>query len=295
MKSLAPLVLAGVTVLGAGAVAVAQPRADATRQLRTSMNALVFAPNGPMLKAFTLDQAEPTADLLWMRSVLVFGERWRLDPDPTWIAWLRGTILATLELDPGWRSPYFYGGSLLRVLGDVDGSDEVFKRGFEALPNDGYFAFSYAMNLYLYREDPIAAAEWMDKAAHAPAAATWYTAAAAALRSHGGDREGAIAYLESERTKALSEPQRADLDMQLGRLYHDRLVEQFHPACESYLEAHHAPPPSPEAFFAWANTAVPTNPRGDAWVVGGDGCIRSDGAEKGRMFRLRRAEAPYLK
>lgn len=294
MKHLTPVLFAGVTLLGASVVAVAQPRADVTRQERANLNALVFAPNGPMLKASSLDQAEPLADLLWLRSVLVFGERWRVDPDPTWIAWLRGTILATVELDPGWRSPYFYGGSLLRILGDIDGSDEVFKRGAEALPKDGYFAFSYAMNLYIYREDPLAAAEWMDKAAQSSTRATWYSSAAAALRSRGGDRDGAIAYLESKRITTVSEPELADLDLQLGRLYHDKLAASLKPACEQYAAEHHAAPPSPKAFFDWTGTEVPKNPRGDAWVIGGDGCVRSAGAEGTRITRLRRAEAPYL-
>lgn len=248
-----------------------------------------------MLRAASLDQHEPLADLLWMRVVLVFGERWKVDPDPTWVSWLRGTILAVGDLDPTWRSPYFYGGSLLRVVGDIDGSDEVFKRGAEAIPQDGYFAFSYAMNLYLYRDDPAGAAVWMDKASLANKSATWYAAAAAAFRSHGGDRDGAIAYLEGKRATELSEPELADVDVQLGRLYHDRIAERFLIPCETYRAEAGGPPPTPEAFFAWANTPVPTNPRGDAWTVGTDGCVRSAGAEASRIRKLRRAEMGFLR
>ena len=294
MKSPTPLVLAGIAILGAGTVAMAQPRADVTREQRASLNALVFAPNGPMLKACSLDQAEPLADLLWMRSVLVFGERWRIDPDPTWIEWLRTTILATVDLDPTWRSPYFYGGSLLRVLGDIEGSNAVFKRGAEALPNDGYFAFSYAMNLYLYQDDPLGAAEWMDKAAIVPGSVSWYASAAAAMRSRGGDLAGAITYLEQKLAAATSDAEKTDTATQLSRLYHDRLAAQFLPACQAYAAVNHAPPPSPEAFFAWAHTPVPENPRGDAWVIGSDGCVRSEGAEQERVRRLRAAETRFL-
>lgn len=295
MNPLTTAALVGTCVLGGAAVAFSQPLADITRTERAASNPLVFAPNGPMLRAASLDQEEPLGDLLWIRAVLVFGERWKTDLDPTWIQWLRGTVLAVTDLDPAWRSPYFYGGSLLRVLGDIDGSDEVFKRGAENVPGDGYFAFSYAMNLYLYHEDPTAAADWMDRAAREPNGATWYTAAAGAMRSHGGDREGAIAYLESRQREALSEPERADVEVQLGRLYHDRLAESFLPACRAYEQQRGEAPRSPAELFAWAGTPVPVNPRGDEWVVGGDGCVRSRGAEATRLVRLRKAEMKLMK
>ena len=153
MKFFTTAALTSACLAGGATVALSQPRADVTRMQRAAENPLVFAPNGPMLQAASLDQAEPLADLLWIRAVLVFGERWKTDLDPVWIQWLRGTMLAVTDLDPHWRSPYFYGGSLLRVLGDVDGSDEVFKRGADNVPDDGYFAFSYAMNQYLYHDD----------------------------------------------------------------------------------------------------------------------------------------------
>lgn len=289
------LILGASAVLGSALVGFAQPRADATRRARAEDASLVFAPNGPMLRAASLDQHEATADVLWIRSVLVFGDHWKRDGDPTWIAWLRGTILAVVDLDPAWRSPYFYGGSLLRVLGDIDGSDAVFRRGAEAIPNDGYFAFSFAMNQYIHRDDPALAADWMERAAAAPRAGTWYAAAAAALRTRGGDRDGAIAYLEERRSAAPSEPELADIDTQLGRLYHDRVAETFLPACSAYEEQHGGPPPDPSTFFTWTGSPIPTNPRGDAWIVGSDGCIRSAGAEVNRVRRLRRAESLLLR
>jgi len=295
VNSLTTAALVGTCVLGGTAAAVSQPLADITRTQRAASNPLVFAPNGPTLRAASLDQEEPLADLLWIRAVLVFGERWRTDLDPTWIVWLRGTVLAATDLDPPWRSPYFYGGSLLRVLGDIDGSDEVFKRGADNVPSDGYFAFSYAMNQYLYHEDPAAAADWLDRAAREPGAARWYSAAAGAMRSHGGDREGAIAYLEGRQREELSDPERADVDIQLARLYHDRLAATFAPACAGYEQQYGEPPPSAAAFFAFAGTAVPVNPRGDDWVVGGDGCVRSRGAEATRLLRLRKAEMKLVK
>lgn len=279
-----------VALVGGAVVAGAQPEADRTRHERAIDNALVFAPNGPVLRAASLDQHEVVADLLWVRAVLVFGDRWTHDPDPTWIAWLRGSIVAVTQLDPAWRTPYYHGGTLLRVLGDIDGSDAVFKAGAAAFPDDYFFPFSIGMNLYLYRDDPEGAVPWIDAASRMPGGPRQYAGLAAQLRSKGGDRAGAIAYLRERRREAGSDPERADIDDQLGRLYHDSMVDGWTARCRAYRQAHGGPPASPEAFFAWMGVAVPGNPRGDAWVVGNDGCVRSAGAEPARLRRLRAAE-----
>lgn len=289
------LFFSAVIVLGVGVVAGSQPRADVTRRERAIDTALVFAPDGKMLRAATLDQHEPVADLLWIRTVLVFGERWNQDPDPTWITWLRGSIHAVTELDPRWRTPYFWGGSLLRILDDIDGSDAVFLAGIKNLPDDYYFPFSYGMNFYLYHDDPIEAAGWIELASTLPNGVPKYAGLAAKLRSSAGDRSGAIASLIERKQEATDETEIADLDLQLSHLYHDRLVDELKPACKAYQVATGHPPDSPADFFAWANIATPDNPRGDAWSVGQDGCVRSVAAEAARIRRLRINERAFLR
>jgi hypothetical protein len=289
------LVFSAVIISGVGVVAASQPLADVTRRERAIDTALVFAPDGKMLRAATLDQHEPVADLLWIRTVLVFGERWNADPDPTWITWLRGSIYAVSELDPRWRTPYFWGGSLLRILDDIEGSDAVFLAGIKNLPDDYYFPFSYGMNLYLYHDDAAGAAGWIELASRLPNGVPKYAGLAAKLRSTGGDRSGAIAYLLERKQEATDDTEIADLDLQLGHLYHDRLVDELMPSCKAYRAAKGQAPLSSADFFAWANIATPDNPRGDAWIIGTDGCVRSASAETARIRRLRTAERSYLR
>ena len=289
------LFFSAVIALGIGVAAVSQPRADLTRRERAIDTALVFAPDGKMLRAATLDQHEPVADLLWIRTVLVFGERWNEDPDPTWITWLRGSIQAVSELDPQWRTPYFWGGSLLRILDDIEGSDAVFLAGIKNLPDDYYFPFSYGMNLYLYHDDPTEAAVWIDRSSRLPNGVAKYAGLAAKLRSSGGDRSGAIDYLLERKAEATDETEIADIDLQLSHLYHDRLVDQLLPTCRAYRAEKGTAPASPADFFAWAHMEMPDNPRGDAWIIGQDGCVRSAAAEGVRLRRLQAAERPFLK
>lgn len=282
------------TLLGAALAAVAQPRADATRTPRGERAAVLFAPDGATLRVAASGFHEVAADVLWFRAALVFGERYQADPDPAWTEVFARTVLAVTELDPTWRTPYFYGGSLLRVLGNIEASDEVFRRAVEHRPDDWYFAFSLGMNEYLYRDDPRAAAAWFERAAALPKAPAWYAAAAAAMRHAAGEREPAIRYLRDVLQRTESPAIRADTERQLGRLLHNQLVDGWEGACKAWRVANGRRLERPEDLARLGFT-LPPNPRGDAWVVGLDGVVRSAESEADRLGKVRNAELARLR
>jgi tetratricopeptide (TPR) repeat protein len=286
MRTLAFSLLA---LVGAAMVAVAQPRADATRNQRAVDNALLFVPDGDMLKVAASGYEEPLADLFWVRTVIVFGERYGSAQGTRWVEWVRRMVLAVTTLDPRWRTAYQYGGAFARVSGDIEGSDEIFRRGSENLPDDPWFPFAYGMNAYIYKDDPETAADWIAKAAVRKDAPSWYGAAAAAMRQESGDRAAAIRYLEELREQATSEAQRRDTERQLRRLWHNELVSRWEEACRAF-RAEHGRPLADVAEFERVIGPLPANPREDAWIVGGDGVVRSEGADADRVRRLRRGE-----
>lgn len=284
------IVRAALLVLGMALVGLGLPRVDHTRTARSIDNALLFLPDGREMDLAATGQEEALADLLWARAVLTFGERWGADQSAEWVEWMHRMVLVVTELDPHWRTPYFYGSSLMRVLGDVDASDEILRRGFRELPNDPFFPFSLGMNCYVYREDPGCAARWFEVAATKPGAARWVAGAAARMREDAGDRRAAIAYLERSVAEATTEEARADSLWQLGRLRHNDIVDAWTPACRAFAAELGRPPTSAEEFARWAGRPLPSNPRGDEWVVGADGIVRSEAAERERVRRLRQAE-----
>lgn len=284
------LFLFGAAGLGALAVGAAQPRVDATRHERAIDNALMFVPEGSQVKAASTGFEEVAADLFWVRAILIFGERYDTSADQYWTEWFQRMVEAVNTLDPEWRTAYFYGGTLLRVVGDVDASTRVFEAGAAALPKDPFFPFSVGMNAYLYQDDAATAATWIGRAAVLPGAPPWYTAAAAAMHQSAGARDSAIRYLQETIATTDNDAVRSDAEKQLGRLQHNQLVDAWTSTCHRFEAERGRRLASPAELGAYVGRPLPENPRGDAWVVGGDGVVRSEGAEDERLRRLRRDE-----
>lgn len=286
------LVYALIAVLGGSLSASALPRVDAVREGRAIDQALIFVPEPEALAHAASGFEEPLASLAWVRTVLIFGDHYGKATDGVWLEWLRRMLRTVYTLDPSWRTVYFHGGSMLRASGDVAGSDAVFEAGHLALPQDPYFPFSLGMNAYLHHRENDEAARWLDMAARLPGAPPWYAAATAAMKSRDGDRLAGIRYLEEVLLSTDDPATRADAEWQLARLRHEELVASWQEACRRRRERV-GPLPAPAAL-AELGFPLPTNPRGDDWIVGADGVVRSEGAERDRVRLARRAEWAFV-
>lgn len=255
------------------------PRIDHIRHERLLDTTLLYPPDGEQLRIISTGQEEPMADLLWVRTVLVFGERYSVETGTRWTSWLEQMILATTTLDPTWRTPYFYGGVMLRVVEDIHASDMVFSKATRNLPEDWFFPFSLGMNAYLYRNDRVEAATWLKKAAVLPGAPSWYAAAAAAMDAEAGGRRAAMVYLQGVLQSTSDPGIREATQIQLARMQHDEIVEQWAEACRRYRVEHDRRLERPEDLEK-LGFKLPENPRGDKWIVGRDGVVRSEGAEQ---------------
>ncbi len=278
-----------VALAGALVAGMAQPAVDHTRHARQIDSALLFLPRGDTLALAASGFHEPLASLLWVRVVLTFGERYDTDASEEWREWLAGAVLAVNTLDPRWRTAYIYGGALLRSVGAVDAASEVFERCSKALPENAWCPFSRGMNAYLYEKDRDGAAAWMRVAAERPGAPGWWSAAAAGMVSEGGARETALVYLEAQLREAETKAEIRYLERQKRRILHDQVVDTWAEACRHRYRETGEPLPSPEALVELGFT-LPENPRGDAWVVGRDGVVRSVRAEEERRGDAIQAE-----
>lgn len=285
----------GLSVLGAALVGLAVPNVDATRQARQADDALLFVPSGDQLQLGASGFEEAIADVLWVRAVLIFGERYDRESGDEWNEWLLRTVRAVNTLNPHWRTAYFYGGALLRAEGAIDGADVVFTEGADHFPDDPFFPFSVGMNAYLYRNDPATAAEWLEKAAARPGAPSWYAAAAAAMHQKSGARETAIAFLRETAAKTDNPAVKQDSEVQLNRLLHNELVDQWSAVCREFRERNGRPLASPAELEQITGKKLPDNPRGDGWIVGLDGVVRSPGADEERLRHLRQDEWPLIR
>ncbi len=266
----------------------AQVRTDDTRWNRPDDLRQIFVPSPEATRVAAMGFDLVAADLLWTRSVLLFVDF--LDKEQVHGAeWTRTVLETVTTLDPNWRTPFFYGGSMLRLLEDIDGSDVLFKRGEAAFPGDAYFPFSLAMNAYLHRGDLEAATEHLTKAAQLPSAPKWYRNAAAEFIHRGGQRKAAVKYLNDQIEAAGSERERFLLTQKRNDLVYEQLEEQLLERQEKW-EAHHG------RLLDDANrlAPLPPDPHGGVWMVGGDGRIRSSVVEPKVAMRARNEERSTL-
>jgi len=286
----AALALAALAALAVHAV---QRRADALRHESSASQELLFLPSPTTFRVATLGFHEPVADLLWIRAVLVFGERFGRDPDPAWGDWLGGMILAIAALDPGWRTPYVYGGTMLRGIGAIDASDEVFLTAIEQIPDDAYFPFALGMNYYLQREDLEQAIHWIDIAAGKPNAPVWYRVTSAGMLADRDMIPAAIRYLEELRAETQDPAIHEMIDQRLAVQRHNAGAGALDEAAARFRAATGRAPAGVEDL-AQVGASVPPDPYGEGWILAPDGHFRSPAREREEEQKAQRAERGLL-
>ena len=227
----------------------------------------------PTLKLVSMGQPTLLADLIWVRTVLAFADI-HDEPTPEGVAWVTSMVKSVIELDGIWRTAFFYGGSFLRVLGDIDGSDAVFEAGHKALPDDPFFPFSLGMNAYLHRQDPEAAFRWVNIAANCPDAPNWYRTAAAGFVEEGGDRRTALRYLEEQMQIDQKPRVLAALRARYNELLHDELVDQIAKHRQRYIRQF-----GQDIDRVSELGRLPDDPLQGEWILAPDGQIRSSERE----------------
>lgn len=282
-----------LALLGGALAHGAHRQADARRHEVDVDMALLYLPNGPTLKLASLGFHEPLADLLWFRTVLLFGERWGTDPNGSWGPWVRGMVEAVVHLDPSWRTPYFYGGMFLRVMEDADGSDAIFRAAIDAIPHDAFFPFALGMNAFLLRKDTAEAARWLAVAARRPNAPPWYAAAAASFLSDANQRATAIRFLEEERASTTDPDIQKTLDTKLQELRHDEWADRLEQARTTYKERQGVDIQSVDDL-ARAGLPIPPDPYEARWILAPDGRIRSSAREAQLLEKARAQEREWL-
>ena len=289
------IVASAVLLLGVAIAASAQPDADGTRFARHIAQSRVFIPDGTATKLAASGFEQGVAALLWSRAVLEYGGAMEQgDRPPADLGtWFHRMVDAVHRLDPRWRTPLFWGGTLARAMEDIPASNALFEDGARAFPEDAFFPANRAMNAYIHEDDPATSAVWMARAAALPNAVFWYATDAAHMKELSGQRDAAIRFLEDGIAAATDPHVRADLERSLRKLRHNALVDTWAEACRARAQAGR-PLQRPEELST-LGFVLPPNPRGDAWVVGRDGIVRSEASEAARRRRLRQREWAWVR
>ena len=275
------IVLAVLPLLGGYWAHCFQVHTDDVRWAANDVNRRVFVPSPEATKVATLGWGMIAADLLWVRAVLLFVD-FMVAEDGEDAIWTRTVLKTVGVLDPHWRTPFFYGGGMLRILNDLDGSDEIFSDGMKAFPDDAYFPFSLAMNAYLFHHDLDRAVKYLDRASKMPSAPKWYRSAAAEFMSRSGQRKTALIYLKEQIELANSDRERLVLENKYKSLLYDQVIDVIDGRQDRW-EAHH----EQKLATVSAMADLPPDPLGGDWFINPDGRVRSTAHEPDVARRAR--------
>jgi hypothetical protein len=264
-----PLVFIGIALLAFTGTHQIQRSVDPVRRARAVDTQYTFLPSPETTHVASLGYHTMVADLMWIRAVLQFVDI--IDSGgQEGLRWLHAMLDTVIRLDPRWRTTYFYGGSMLRVLKDVEGSDRIFAAGMAALPEDHHFPFSLAMNAYLYRDDPLTAVRYLMHASDLPNAPAWYPTAVGAFIHKSGQRRTAIRYLKEQIEVSQSERERTFLSNKYLSLVHDEIASTLEGRRKEWEAAQGRP-----LVDLGALGELPPDPYKADWIIAMDGEIRS--------------------
>jgi hypothetical protein len=266
---LTPAALIGLMLLSAVGTHKVQQSVDVLRRANAVDTKYTFLPSPEAMGVVSMGFDIMMADVMWIRTVLQFVDVSDAGGQQG-LRWLHAMLDTVIHLDPRWRTTYFYGGSMLRVLGDIEGSDRIFGRGKEALPADHYFPFSLAMNAYLYHHDTDTAVAHLVHAADLPSAPRWYRTAVGAFIHKSGQRRTALRYLKEQAASASTDKERIFLQNKYRTVLHEELASQLEDRRRTWESDNGRALPGLEVLGQ-----LPPDPYGTQWILAYDGAIRS--------------------
>ena len=266
-----------------------QRKADHIRLYEQSIDERYFLPQPAVMRTMSMGYHHLTAELMWVRSILLYSD-FVLSCQAEQAKWLLSMLRAVKYLDPEWRTIYFWGGTMLSLCKDIDGSDELFMAGAEQFPEDAFFPFSVAMNALLERNDNAMALEWMQRAASKKSAPPWYKAAVGGLLKEGKGQAASIRYLEEQLTDENLRPNvRSLTEYRLNLLRHELFQEELEAKRDEWERLN-------ERKLQDINLlgSIPDDPFGAGWILSPDGRIRSASLEERESKRVLELESSWL-
>ncbi len=186
-------------------------------------------------------------------------------------------IQGRVQQDVAWLNPahednYYIAAAILPWNGEVDAAQNVLRRAIAARPFDWQPIFYYAFNLYHFKRDPVAAAQWLlkaspratdqnDRFAIENVAARWF--------EKGYEPRLAIGVIDSMANQSRESGFKHYLKMRVERL---RTLETLQEAARQYQIRNGRPLREiSELVSAGLIHALPTDPFGFGYVVDKDG------------------------
>jgi hypothetical protein len=226
---------------------------------------LLYLPDAEYLKIASLGYRELLADLIWIQSIQVMGEKQVSEASGRWL--YRALDIIT-TLDPKFVRAYEAGGLALTTLVVLpEESNQLMMKGMRHNPTEWKLPFLIGINYYYEIYDDAQAAEYISQASRLPGAPSSLGTLAANLYMSGHSPQQAVNLLSDLYEKATDESARKLLEIRLKIILTERDLSVLEQAIRLYATQHRQYPPRLEALVEGGLLpALPLEPSGGRYL-----------------------------
>jgi tetratricopeptide (TPR) repeat protein len=261
-------------VLSAALVAVTQWRLEHIRTARPAEE-FRYLPKGDHLKVAALGYDQLVADLLWLKTIQVMGEKGREAQDAEW---LYQAFDAITTLDPKFDYVYQLGGIFLSVLsGRADLAVQLLSKGTQNNPGIWQLHFYLGFDQFYYFGRFKEAADAIARAAALPGRPDWVPMLATRLYAQAEEPEFAIEFLDRMYQVSKDEKVREELLARRKELVVERDLNILNRTVREFQERSRRPPDDlRELVTAGLLHGLPEEPFGGRYYYdSSDGQVKS--------------------
>lgn len=236
-------------------------------------NPMLWVRSAPLMQRLVLSYDSLVADTYWMRAVVYYGGKQRLDQSAAQKNYdaLFPLLDMVTTLDPHFKIAYRFGAIFLAEAfpqgpGRADQAIELLKRGIERDAGRWEYYHDIGFIYYWWLRDYQQAAEWFLKGADRPGAAEWLRPLAATTLATGGQRSTSR-QLWTELLKSDMSFIQRQAELRLLQLDAMDQIAELTPVLQRFIEREHRVPQSwQELAVAEHLPRLPADPTGVPFV-----------------------------
>ncbi len=261
-----------------------QKQIDLSPERRGRIEDMKYLPSGRFLKGAALAYDEILGDLLWIKTVIYFGEHYLSNKQYEWLSHM---LDVSTDLNPYFEYPYEAGGVMLAMeTKEIDRSIALFKKGMKNVPQTDkrywYLPFFLGFDYMYFKKDFAAAARYMEQAARLPGHPEYLPMLVTRLYANANDPEVAIAFLKEIYENTENEDMKRDIDKRIKEIIVERDIRLLEKARNIFRDRYGQYPDTlQELFKSGIINMIPYEPFGGKYYIDQkDGSIHSTMVEE---------------
>lgn len=248
---------------------------------------LAQLPRGEVLRPALLGHHHLGADILWLRTLQVLGNKKNSIDEHVWLYHAMDVITT---LDPLYAYIYYVGGVVLtEMAGRVDLSNQLLEKGHAANPNEWTLPFLLGYNHYFVLGQPAKGAEYISRAAKIPGGPGFLPGLATRMYAESGNPDVALQFLEAMWKENPDIAVREKLEVRVKEIIIERDLRRLEDSIRHYRQAERKYPKAlSDLVSSGILPALPEEPFGGTYNLDAQTGAVTSSTHPGRLkvFRL---------